>query len=114
MRAAARRSHASTATSLYHADASGVLENATSGRPRMTFGFVEACDETGLGAAPCGRGALTVCGRLLLGGAMPTVFSACAAQCSAGSTSIRSTEKTEAGVITRNTLTVPANAKCPS
>ena len=42
MRAAARRSHASTATSLYHADASGVLENATSGRPRMTFGFVEA------------------------------------------------------------------------
>ena len=43
MRAAARRSHASTATSLYHADASGVvLENETSGRPRTTFGFVEA------------------------------------------------------------------------
>ena len=48
--------------------------------------------------APCGRGALTVCGRLLLGGAMPTVFSACAAQCSAGSTSIPRQQKDGRGV----------------
>ena len=87
MRAAARRSHDSTPTSLYQAAASGVLENAAaSGRPRMIFGFAEACDETGLGVAPCGRGALAVGGRLALGGATPAPLSTCAAQCSAGST----------------------------
>ena len=88
MRAAARRSHDSTPTSLYHAAASGVLENATaSGRPLTIFGFVDACDETGRGVAPCGRGALVlVLGRLALGGATLDALSTCAAQCAAGST----------------------------
>ena len=113
MRAAARRSHDSTPTSLYQAAASGVLENAAaSGRPRMIFGFAEACDETGLGVAPCGRGALAVGGRLALGGATPAPLSTCAAQCSAGSTcSIFATEAKGEGQRTLEFLSIDARMR---